>query len=193
MLKETRRVLIVEDDYLQAQDISRFVRGTGDEVLGPAASLESGFGFVDVADAAVLDIDIRGQNVFPLADVLLARDIPVVFYSGVARRVPLPSRFLRVPLINKPIGTFSDAAILTLSSTFLDQNDLTEILPKLRVVARLVFSDPNIADRLVERLLEDAIAHLKAGNEIPRGEGRSAWLTQRIRKVIEVSGRNLLN
>lgn len=179
---------------MQAQDISRFVRGTGNDVLGPAPSLERGFDFSPKADAAVLDIDLRGQSVFPLADHLMRRDVPIVFYSGVAVEVPLPRRFWQVPIIRKPIQTLSDAAIITLTSFGNGpEDDLMAILPKLRLAARLIYRDPVVADRLVERLLEDAISHLKTGGDMAPGDARVGWFTNRLRQIVADKGHDLLN
>lgn len=194
MQSRHRRVLVVEDDYFQAQDISAFVRGTGGDVLGPVATLEQGFTYANRADAAVLDIDLRGQPVFPLAQMLMARSVPIVFYSGVSREVGLPRQFWNVPMVRKPVRTLAEAAVVTLS-TYSDgeDDDLAHILPKLRLAARLVYSDPAIADRLVERLLEDAIAHLKDGRALSNGNAPADWLMERMRRILRDHGNDLMN
>ncbi|MGR3453734.1 hypothetical protein [Pseudooceanicola sp.] len=193
MRQEIRRVLVVEDDYIQAQDISRFVRGTGGQVLGPAGSLERGLEYVDLADAAVLDINLDGHLVFPLADALMQRNVPIVFYTG-SEDQTVPSRFWEVPLVRKPVITLSDAAIVTVS-TYADgqDDDMTVILPKLRLAARLIYSDPAVADRLVERLLQDAIEHVKSGRDLAQGDGRSRWLMERMRRILKDQGHDLMN
>jgi len=193
MIEQNRKVLVVEDDFLQAQDISRFVEGTGGTVLGPARTLESGLQFAHLADAAVLDINLNGDLVFPLADTLLARDVPIVFYTG-STDIELPARFWSVPMVRKPVNTLSDAAIVTISTFATEgENDMTVILPKLRLAARLVYGDPVVADRLVERLLEDAISHVQAGNSPDWGNDRSRWLIERMRKVLRLTGQDIMN
>ncbi|MBB4021211.1 MULTISPECIES: response regulator [Actibacterium] len=194
MQQNVRRVLVVEDDYLQAQDISHFVRGTGGHVLGPVPSLQRGFDFADKADAAVLDIDLSGQKVFPLADLLMSRNVPIVFYSGLPAEVNLPRRFWRVPIVRKPVVNLSDAAIITMSNfSGGSEDDLLVILPKLRLAARLIYNDPVVADRLVERLLEDAIAYLKSGGDMSGGDVKVRWLMDRLRRIVSDGGRDLLN
>jgi len=192
MRPEGRRVLVVEDDYVQAQDISRFVRATGGEVLGPAPTLARGLAFVHQADAAVLDINLNGHPVFPLADALMARNVPIVFYTGVSDET-VPARFWQVPMVRKPVVTLPDAAIVTLSTCVGDDDDMTVLLPKLRLAARLIYSDPTVADRLVERLLRDAIEHVKSGRELARGDGRSRWLMERMRRILRDQGHDLMN
>jgi DNA-binding LytR/AlgR family response regulator len=195
MKPKLRKVLVVEDDYLQAQEIAYFVRGAGAEVLGPAATLERGLHLAPQADSAVLDIDLNGQTVFPLADMLMVRNVPIVFYSGATREVIVPERFWHVPMVKKPVQTLSEAAIVTFA-TYSDgaaDDDLTIILPKLRLAARLIYTDPIVADRLVERLLQDAIDQVKSGKDLANGDARSRWLMERMRQIVKHRGHDLMN
>ncbi len=194
MDKTIRRILVVEDDYLQAQDISFFVRGTGGEVLGPVGTLEKGFDLAPLADSAVLDVDLHGQLVFPLADMLMGRGVPIVFYSGAVSSVSFPARFWHLPVVRKPVRSFSDAAVVTLSSYMGGEDeDIYVILPKLRLAARLIYNDTALADRLVERLLQDAIAHLRAGHELGGSDARTNWLMTRMRQILYRHGPELMN
>lgn len=194
MRQRVRNVLVVEDDYLQAEEIGRFIRDTGGDVLGPAGSMEKALPFVSEAHAAVLDIDLSGRLVFPLADMLVAREVPIVFYTGWPGARDLPRRFWHVPLIRKPIHDIRDAAIVVLATQSLGANDDMEaILPKLRVAARLIYRDPVVADRLVERLLLEAINHVRDGRDLGRGDTKLRWLMQRMRRIIERSGAKLMN
>ena len=52
-------------------------------------------------DAAVLDVDLRGERVFPAADALAARGVPFLFLSGFDWRI-LPDRFRDRLLLAKP-------------------------------------------------------------------------------------------
>jgi CheY-like chemotaxis protein len=81
------RVLLVEDEYLIAADVAGMLRALGCEVLGPAADVPRALALLrrtPEVDCAVLDVDLRGQPVFPLARVLRARGVPFVFATGYA-------------------------------------------------------------------------------------------------------------
>lgn len=99
------RLLVAEDEYLLARHLTEIVEDLGACVLGPVPSCEEGFGLIQRCgriDAAILDITLRGETVYPLADALLARDVPVVFTSGYSREF-IPDRYDGVPLLMKPI------------------------------------------------------------------------------------------
>lgn len=79
-----KRVLLVEDEVLIAEMVADMLVGLGATVVGPATTLEAGLalaGSEDV-DAAVLDINLRGERIDPVADLLEARGIPVLFATG---------------------------------------------------------------------------------------------------------------
>jgi CheY-like chemotaxis protein len=79
-----RRVLLVEDEPLVAMLIETALQQEGCIVLGPlerlAPALEAARS--DVIDAAILDMDLAGENTRPVADALEARGIPFVFLTG---------------------------------------------------------------------------------------------------------------
>jgi len=70
-----RRVLVVEDDYDQAQELASAIEKHGGDVVGPYPDIEAAFLALQKAevDAAVLDIRLAAEDVFPLADLL--RDV----------------------------------------------------------------------------------------------------------------------
>ncbi|WP_439594341.1 HWE histidine kinase domain-containing protein [Falsiroseomonas sp.] len=79
-----RRILLVEDEPLVALDLEETLRGLGCEVAGPAATLAEALRLAETPrlDAAVLDVNLGGQAAFPVADLLLAQGVPVVFATG---------------------------------------------------------------------------------------------------------------
>lgn len=102
-----RRILVVEDEYLIADDLAALLRGAGAEVIGPAASLPKAMRLASDTqhfDAAVLDINLRGVNVFPLADELLARGIPMLFMTGYGEN-NVPADYCTIARFEKPTGT----------------------------------------------------------------------------------------
>lgn len=101
-----RRLLVVEDEYLVAADLAASLESLGAEVIGPAASVEEALSFVEKdgvpLDGAVLDINLRNERVYPVADVLTARSIPFVFTTGYDA-VAIPSAYAQAPRCEKPV------------------------------------------------------------------------------------------
>lgn len=108
------RVLVVEDEYLLADDLSHALADVGVHVLGPVASVEDGLtliGSESSIDAAVLDVNLRGDMVFPVADELRSRGIPFAFATGYDEWA-LPERFVDAPRVEKPFKGYKVAAVL---------------------------------------------------------------------------------
>lgn len=79
------RVLIVEDEYLQAEDLRRQLQRVGVVVLGPEPTIGRALSRLMCEpriDAAILDINVGGLPVFPVADALIARQVPCLFATG---------------------------------------------------------------------------------------------------------------
>jgi CheY-like chemotaxis protein len=98
-------VLIVEDDYTAAMDLQLSLEEAGATIVGPVGRIDDAIGLVwdlfDI-DVAVLDINIRGERVYQVADALRERGIPFVFATGCDRTV-VPDSYAQVPLCPKPM------------------------------------------------------------------------------------------
>lgn len=105
-----RRILIVEDRYLVADDLSRFCRRLGGEIAGLAGDLDRARAMAssEALDLAILDVDLRGQAVFDVAAILESRGIPFLFVTGY-RQVNLPEEYRDRPIVSKP---FSEADLM---------------------------------------------------------------------------------
>ncbi|WP_297803369.1 response regulator [uncultured Brevundimonas sp.] len=104
-----RRVLIVEDESLVAMLLETILEDLECQIVGPAGSVEEG---VNVAkaqdiDAALLDVNVAGQYVFPVAECLKERGIPFVFSTGYGEG-GLPDQWRGHPTIQKP---FTEVAV----------------------------------------------------------------------------------
>lgn len=100
-----RRILVVEDEYLIADDLTELLTDAGAEVIGPAASLPQAMrlaGDTEGIDAAALDINLRGVEVFPLADELAGRGVPMLFLTGYGTNY-IPERFAHICRCEKPM------------------------------------------------------------------------------------------
>ena len=82
-LKE-KRILVVEDEALIAVMVEDMLMELGSAVAGPAASIAEALKLAraEAIDAAVLDVNVRGERIDPVAEVLFARGIPVLFATG---------------------------------------------------------------------------------------------------------------
>ena len=79
------RVLVVEDDWILADDIARLLSREGAAVVGPAGSVEAATRLAAAEDglhAAVLDVKLRDGDVYDLARRLDARGVRLLFVSG---------------------------------------------------------------------------------------------------------------
>jgi CheY-like chemotaxis protein len=80
-----RRVLIVEDEYLIAMEVKRWLQRAGADVVGPVPSVERALDLIagGALDAAVLDLNLGGRGTaFPVADRLRALGVPHLFATG---------------------------------------------------------------------------------------------------------------
>lgn len=96
-------VLVVEDEFFLASEIEETLAQAGARVIGPVADLAGAFDIVrDVDfDLAVLDINLGGEMVYPLADALTALNVPFLFstsYSG----PEIPIEYRHLPRVEKP-------------------------------------------------------------------------------------------
>lgn len=99
-------ILVVEDEYLIADDVAALLREAGASVIGPAASLPEGMRLARDAqriDAAVLNIDLGGVTVFPLADQLLSSGVRIMFLTGYGEG-NIPAQYSAIPCCKKPTG-----------------------------------------------------------------------------------------
>ena len=78
------RILVVEDEMLIAVMIEETLQDLGCVVVGPVAKLDAALRLArdEALDGAILDVTIRGGQVYPVTEHLLARGIPFVLASG---------------------------------------------------------------------------------------------------------------
>ena len=97
------RVLVVEDEMMIAMFLEEALRSMGCVVIGPAGKLSDAIRLAgeESLDAAVLDVNIRGGQVFAAAEILEARGIPFVLASGYSDWI-LPEAMQGKPRLTKP-------------------------------------------------------------------------------------------
>ena len=97
------RVLVVEDEYLVAILIEEILESAGCIVMGPIPRLREALEAVDHDDydAAVLDVNLAGERINPVADALSERNVPFLFVTGYGAN-SLPSEYAERPYVCKP-------------------------------------------------------------------------------------------
>ncbi len=106
-----RRIFLVEDEPLVAMMMTEMIRDLGAEVVGPFSTLSEALdGSFDV-DAAVLDVNVAGSLVYPLAERLAARHTPLVFLTGYDAK-SVDTRFAKSAVLTKPIDERELATVL---------------------------------------------------------------------------------
>jgi PAS domain S-box-containing protein len=98
------RVLLVEDEILVAMMMRDILSDLGFSVIGPFSRLSEAMvaAVHNEIDAGIVDINLGGEFVYPVADVLVARGIPFVFITGYGVE-SIEGRFGSVPIIKKPV------------------------------------------------------------------------------------------
>ena len=105
-----RRVLIVEDESLVAMLLETILEDMGCTPIGPAATVDEGLKMAadgEPVDAALLDVNVAGKQVFPVAQALKDRGVPFVFSTGYGES-GLPDEWRGQPTLQKP---FTEAAV----------------------------------------------------------------------------------
>lgn len=98
------KVLVVEDSWTIAQHLISLIEYMGCKPIGPASRLEEALALADLEgiDAAVLDIRLDTELVFPVAERLRERQVPFAFATGYADSRIVPEKFSDVTIISKP-------------------------------------------------------------------------------------------
>ncbi|HWF78056.1 MAG TPA: response regulator [Caulobacteraceae bacterium] len=98
------RVLLVEDEGLVAMMLEDLIVDLGCEIAGSLGTVESALAWIEAggaADVALLDVNLCGEPVYPVADALEARGVPFAFATGYGEGHD--PRFKDAPLLGKPI------------------------------------------------------------------------------------------
>ena len=100
------RVLVVEDEYLIRMLLEDMLADLGYSVseavgtIAEARTIASGGAF----DVAILDVNVDGEEIYPVADILAQRGLPFVFVTGYGEG-SLPAKYRSRPSLQKPFQT----------------------------------------------------------------------------------------
>ncbi len=126
-----KRILVVEDEYMIADDVACELRDAGVDVVGPAASLPQAMRLVAQTprpDAAILDINLRETLAYPLVDQLIERNVRVLITSGYDDAM-IPERYRHLPRCEKPV---SSRKLIAAAAAMWNVRAVTE-MPKPRL------------------------------------------------------------
>lgn len=103
------RVLVVEDESLVAMLLETILEDMGCTPVGPAATVDEGLAMAEseTLDAALLDVNVAGRQIFPVAETLRARGVPFVFSTGYGEG-GLPDEWRGQATLQKP---FTESAV----------------------------------------------------------------------------------
>jgi CheY-like chemotaxis protein len=97
------RVLLVEDEIMVALLLEDMLAEFGHAVIGPVASLGKAVEMAqsEALDVAILDVNLSGKEVYPVADTLAARGVPFIFATGYGNG-GLRAAYRHLPTLAKP-------------------------------------------------------------------------------------------
>lgn len=165
------RVLVAEDEFCIANDIAFWLEQAGATIIGPTPTVRETLKSLSKADdiqVAVLDINLNGELIYPAADELARRAVPLIFYSGYDD-LHVPDRFKSAMRLSKCVSSadlvsavfdqhLGNLSTLVPMCSGLAGQAIVDLVPGLRLRARLLMPNVSAADALVERTLERAIA-----------------------------------
>jgi CheY-like chemotaxis protein len=108
-----KRVLVVEDEPMIRLLLDDMLADLGYTMAAEAGRLDEALSHAKDGefDVAILDVNLNGQPITPVVEVLVSRGVPFVFVSGYARR-GIPEAHNDVPLLQKPFQSDGLASAL---------------------------------------------------------------------------------
>ncbi len=99
-----RRILIAEDDAFLLLDIADFLSDAGAEIVGPAVSVQRAVALArsERLDVGVLDVTLKGGDVFPIAKILAEQGKGIVFVTGMRDTSALQRDWPKAKVLTKP-------------------------------------------------------------------------------------------
>ena len=97
------RVFVLEDEALILMLLADLIAQAGHDCVFRASRLEDAAGIAATGDfdLAILDVTVRGETSFAIADAVAARGLPVIFATGYGER-GLPQSWAKAPVLQKP-------------------------------------------------------------------------------------------
>jgi two-component SAPR family response regulator len=98
------RILVVEDEWMIADQIADVLRDVGYDVVGPVGRITEALSLLngEQVDVALIDVNVHGDLTSKVAEALEAASVPFAFVSGYSRQ-DLPANLRGRPLLQKPV------------------------------------------------------------------------------------------
>lgn len=176
-----RTIMIVEHDYVVANELAGHCRNARAKVLGPFPTADSALSHARTADLGVLDLQLGGREVYPVADRLMDLVTPIIFCAA-QETESVPRRFAH-------IARYQAQQLAAMFDQRMQEQTIAALLPRLRLSAGLILQDALAADRLVEATLELAAKESPALDEFP---SLADWLEGLMERALRERGRALM-
>jgi len=117
-----KRLLLIEDEMLVGMMMHDTLTELGFDVVGPLSTMSEAAKAIEHEDfhAAILDVNLNGEFIYPLADIVASRGLPFVFVTGYSADGIEP-RFATVPVLQKPIEIERLQAVFVLDENGMEQ------------------------------------------------------------------------
>jgi DNA-binding NtrC family response regulator len=102
-----RRVLVLEDEYFLADELAQLLDRAGAVVVGPFGRVADALTAIEGAGElhlGILDVNVRGDRSYPVAEALTARGVPIVFMTGYGSPA-IDAAWAATPKCRKPLDT----------------------------------------------------------------------------------------
>jgi CheY-like chemotaxis protein len=98
-------VFLAEDEPFIALDLAATIEDAGGVVVGPAATVKEALALLEIhhVDAALLDVNLSDRDITPVAELLIARGVPVIFHTGLGIPEALSAKFPNLIVHLKPL------------------------------------------------------------------------------------------
>lgn len=102
---QQKHILVVEDEFLIAIHVADIMADLGFGVIGPVGDIHQALALIkeEQLDGAILDVNLSGQLVFPVAAALSAHGVPFILTSGYDV-AGLPAEWRDRPVLRKPVA-----------------------------------------------------------------------------------------
>jgi DNA-binding response OmpR family regulator len=98
-------VFIAEDEAFIAFDLAATIEDAGGVVVGPAATVKEALALLEIhhVDAAILDVNLSDRDISPVAELLIACGVPIIFHTGLGIPEELSAKFPNLIVHLKPL------------------------------------------------------------------------------------------